>query len=268
MWRAGSVRYFPRRLDAAGDRSIPSCLLLGWMGSSAYHLMKYVQLWNHDLNANVVAFRSSIRSTGLPFSADGAAHRIARGIADHLNPDQPLFVHCMSNAGWLVFGNMLRLDCDASAGLLRNVKGIVLDSAPSQPTSDIWARGTLSVLLSKPAAEAGEEHAALLRLGHTAASSYLALPVIKNRLRKINQAWACSAPLAPQLYLYSSADKLIPYTHVEAFAAQQQARGVTTHLRKWEDSDHCEHYRWHKEEYTSLIRTFVEQRYDERMQFV
>jgi pimeloyl-ACP methyl ester carboxylesterase len=73
----------------------------------------------------------------------------------------------------------------------------------------------------------------------------------------MHSAWARHAPLAPQLYLYSSADALIPAAHVEAFMAQQARRGLRVEARRWEDSGHCEHLRRHPEEYTALVRRFV-----------
>ena len=74
----------------------------------------------------------------------------------------------------------------------------------------------------------------------------------------MRSAWAQHAPLAPQLYLYSSADVLIPAAHVEACMAQQAQRGVRVEGRRWEESGHCEHLRRHPEEYAALVRSFVE----------
>lgn len=40
------------------------------------------------------------------------------------------------------------------------------------------------------------------------------------------------------------ADALIPYHHVELFMQQQAAHGIAVHHHRWEDTAHCEHYRW------------------------
>ena len=75
---------------------------------------------------------------------------------------------------------------------------------------------------------------------------------------QVRGAWALSAPLCPQLYLYSSKDALIPHTHVESFMAQQAARGVAVDAHCWPDSGHCEHLRTHPEHYRRLVHSFMQ----------
>ena len=74
---------------------------------------------------------------------------------------------------------------------------------------------------------------------------------------QIWQAWGSTAPVCPQLYLYSSADALIPPSEVQKFQKSQQARGVKIRSRMWEDSAHCEHYRIHPDEYVDQLQQFV-----------
>jgi len=75
---------------------------------------------------------------------------------------------------------------------------------------------------------------------------------------QIWQAWSNTAPLCPQLYLYSSADALIPPSAVQQFQEIQKQRGVDVDNKMWADSAHCEHYRIYPDEYVSQLKRFVE----------
>lgn len=74
---------------------------------------------------------------------------------------------------------------------------------------------------------------------------------------QIWQAWETVAPTSPQLYLYSSADALIPPREVQNFQKLQASRGVDIHQKMWTDSAHCEHYRLHPDEYITELMDFA-----------
>lgn len=75
---------------------------------------------------------------------------------------------------------------------------------------------------------------------------------------QIWQAWDTVAPRSPQLFLYSSADALIPPEQVQRFQKLQTARGVNVCSRMWSDSAHCEHYRVHPDEYITEVKKFAQ----------
>jgi len=257
-------------------------LLCGWLGSEASHLKKYSNIYE-DFGAKVATMSPTFTQVAVPSSGDRAALRYLQAIRDDLRAHQgPTFVHCMSNAGWLAFGSMLRLsalvdgqgvhspkhyyrplDKDLQAltefrSSLCRVSGIIIDSAPSLATPHIWARGTLAAILQKPVDHVDRfTHPNAMAVAHSAAEHYLALPSIARRLREIRAAWFHNAPLAPQLYLYSCADALIPAPQVESFMAQQAARGVSVDAHCWPDSPHCEHLRYHPEHYRRLVHAFL-----------
>lgn len=61
----------------------------------------------------------------------------------------------------------------------------------------------------------------------------------------------------PQLYLYSTADAIIPVGDVEAHIASQKKRGVPITAVDFEDSAHCEHYKQYPDKYVQLLRAFL-----------
>jgi hypothetical protein len=111
----------------------------------------------------------------------------------------------------------------------------------------------------------------LLRaLGRPPALSH---PILDRPLRAFMRLWAAASPLQirrmeaslavvretgrwPVLSLASSADRLVPIEHVEAFMATLGARARAI---RWEDSAHVRHMIEHRQAYFDAVRALVEQ---------
>jgi hypothetical protein len=255
-------------------------LLLGWLGSQKQHLDKYAEMYQGILNADVAILQPSLLQTAIPSLAHRGVFKFFDDTLATKQKDGPVLVHCMSNAGWLAFGTILHLTSFASAEgtspalndprlqsalafkdrILNNrLRGIVIDSAPSYALPGIWARGTVAAALGKSAETINEDLPSTVAAVQHLAERYLALPSISRHLRQTRAAWTSQLPLdVPQLYLYSTADNLIPFKQIESFIQGQQQRGVAISSHSWDDSGHCEHLRVHPEQYTRLVHSFVE----------
>jgi len=283
MWAFESFRKSIHTAPASSKR--PFVLLLGWLGSQREHLNKYAEVYQ-DQGANVAIIQPSMLQTAVP----SAAHRGALNFFDTFstNPewthgDGPVIVQCMSNAGWLAFGTILHLTSLAAtptqqdpsstspltgrlksalsfkSSILDNrLRGIVIDSAPSYATAPIWARGSVSAALGKSAETVQDDLPTTVAAVQHLAERYLAVPSIIRHLRETRAAWGHISLNVPQLYLYSTADALIPAQQVENFIEHQRQRGAAVSHHCWNDSGHCEHLRLHPEQYTRLIHSFVE----------
>lgn len=141
--------------------------------------------------------------------------------------------------------------------LLQPVQGLILDSAPCRLTPEVSARGFTAAVLSKPAASIEQQHPWLVSAAQLLFTPVLRFPPVSDRQNQIWQAWESTAPTCPQLYLYSSADALIPPSEVQQFQKLQKSRNVQVHSKMWTDSAHCEHYRVHPEEYVNQLQQFV-----------
>jgi hypothetical protein len=189
-----------------------------------------------------------------------------------------IFMHCMSNAGWMAMGTMFYMGETLQSKIQEqhedevnreklwamwswirhNMRGIVIDSAPSMATPSIYARGLTSALLKVPSTDVEDRHPWALSLASTLTQKYFDNPDVLKRFRKVRDGWSHAVPRnVPQLYLYSSADTLIPSSHVESFMAQQEALGSSVSYQRWNDSEHCEHLKVHPVQYRKIVQTFV-----------
>lgn len=65
--------------------------------------------------------------------------------------------------------------------------------------------------------------------------------------------------LMPQLFLYSSSDKIIPSDDIEQLVKfREESFGVKIFKRRWEDSSHVRHFVSHRETYINTCYSFLD----------
>lgn len=62
----------------------------------------------------------------------------------------------------------------------------------------------------------------------------------------------------PQLFLYSTGDKLVPHTDITEIIEFRRSLGVNVQSVQWDDSDHVAHLRKHREAYINACHQFVD----------
>eukprot|EP00884_Botryococcus_braunii_P020862 jgi/Botrbrau1/745/Bobra.0181s0004.1 len=264
----------------------PLIVVLGWLGAQERYFQKYVSLW-HSQGFQTFGYRPATSSILLPPLGDQRAEAFIRQVREAQDscPGRPVVYHIFSNAAFIFMGTVLRAlskatpaapletvkQPQASSGfisasgpatesihpLLQPVRGFIFDSCPCRLTPDVSARGFTAAALGEAADGVEERHPWMISMARTAFRPILGSPYISKRLQEVYDAWETTAPICPQLFLYSAADALIPTSEVQRFMRIQEARGarVTSHL--WANTKHCEHYRVHPEQYTELLLNFV-----------
>ena len=275
----------------------PLVLLFGFLGASDRHLAKYADVYE-SIGSTVLIMKPSISEVAVPKVGEQAVmdllekrllpvieeHRTGRSSSipssrkDAYGEHRNVFMHCMSNAGWMAMGTLFYMGDTLQSKIQgqhedevnreklwamwswirHNMRGIVIDSAPSMATPSIYARGLTSALLKVPSTDVEDRHPWALSLASTLTQKYFDNPDVLKRFRKVRDGWSHAVPRnVPQLYLYSSADTLIPSSHVESFMAQQEALGSSVSYQRWNDSEHCEHLKVHPVQYRKIVQTFV-----------
>jgi hypothetical protein len=197
----------------------------------------------------------------------------------------------MSNAGWIAIGTMfymeqelrrtladmhvrddstavddgimqdkeeLERDLQSWEEMRTHLRGIVLDSCPSLALPNVWAKGLISAVTEKNASEVGHTYPWILSMANSLSRRYFDSPEVLKRFRKIREAWNVHIPRVPQLYLYSTADALIPHSHVESFASQQSTLGSDVYTAPCTDADHCAILKKHPSDYRAHVYSFLD----------
>ncbi|CAM6008141.1 unnamed protein product, partial [Sphagnum balticum] len=227
---------------------------------------------------------------------DRLAHHLALWLteqgehANGIEGEKQLMFHTFSNTGWLTYGVILEKLQERGDHLLGKIKGCVVDSAPAaDPDPQIWASGFSAALLKKRSSATKEAvlvnetkegvtvegsqkgvlsntevepsgvEAALLSVLAGFFSVFLKLPAISERLSKVVTTLSKQQPQCPQLYIYSTADKVIPVKSVEAFIEQQRKAGHVVRSCNLQSSPHVDHFRSHPQLYSEQLSNFLKE---------
>ncbi|KAL1536366.1 transmembrane protein 53 [Salvia divinorum] len=260
-------------------------VILGWLGAKQNHLRRYVEMYNargfHAVTfvASVIDVLSFDLGRKLEERVRSLADELAAWLSDQGGRDRVLIFHTFSNTGWLAYGAILDNMKDRQ-DLLEKIKGCVVDSG-GDPDIDpkVWAAGFTTALLKKSSSatysstetvggtQSNESQieekkpfsVETLMLGafEKLFSFLLNLPDVNRRLRKIISILSRGQPPCPQLYLYSTGDKVIPFRRVESFMEEQGKYGKHVFSFDFGSSPHVDHYRTFPDLYASQLDNFL-----------
>ncbi|KAL1197704.1 hypothetical protein V5N11_012359 [Cardamine amara subsp. amara] len=264
-------------------------VLLGWLGSKQKHLKKYAD-WYTSRGYHVITFTlpmNEIMSYQVGGKAEKNIESLVNHLADWLDEEQKknLVFHTFSNTGWLTYGAILERFQKQDSSLMGRVKGCIVDSAPvaaADPT--VWASGFSAAFLKKnsvatkgsasSSCESTVEaringinfsqpkpavtETALLLVLEKFFAVILNLPKVNRRLGDVLETLSSAQPRCPQLYVYSSADRVIPAGQVESFIVEQRKAGHEVRACNFISSPHVDHFRSNPELYTAELNHFMD----------
>ena len=275
----------PRACHGSPDRSQTVVVLLGWLGSKQKHLKRYAD-WYTSRGFHAVTFTLPM-SDIVSYNVGGKAEKNVEMLSEHLGDwvreedGKKIVFHTFSNTGWLCYGVILENLQRQDPSAVEKIKGSIIDSAPvAVPDSQVWALGFSAAIMKKHSvATKGtapntrsdvvvvESHkdirpaateAVLLSALEKFFDLVLNYPAVNRRLSGVMELLSSNQPNCPQLYIYSSADRVIPAKSVESFVERQRKAGCEVRSCDFVSSPHVDHYRSNPGLYTSQLTNFLE----------
>ncbi|TKY50695.1 Transmembrane protein 53-B [Spatholobus suberectus] len=264
-------------------------VLLGWLGARQKHLKKYAE-WYTSRGFHVITFTfpmGEILSYQPGGKAEQNVHLLVAHLADWLEGENEknLVFHTFSNTGWLTYGVILEHFQEQDPSIMERIRGCIVDSAPvAYPDPRVWASGFSAAFLKKSSVATkgrvfsddsgikvsiGSEDDLGLKPAATEAALLLVLkkffevvlyiPSVNRRLSDVMSMLSSKQPSCPQLYMYSSADRVIPADSVESFVEAQRRAGHDVRACNFVSSPHVDHFRNDPKLYTSQLSQFLEE---------
>ena len=240
--------------------SVKRVVCIGWFGANSRHLAKYGEAWRRLGVEDVICYRPSVIGVLFRTRGEQEAREFLKNLPMLQSPHHQTVWHVLSQGGFTFFGSLLLQSWSEKEKARIAPAAVVFDSGPCIALTERDAVvGVLTGLLS-----GYDENDVLLAYNASKAFRYvwdrgfgLYRLVYDPRTEAILSAFD-RMMTAPQYYLYSAQDKVIPAPAVEAFIARQRGQKRTVVARKFASGKHVQLLREHEEEYLKCLRSVLE----------
>ena len=244
-------------LENPDNRVPPVAVILGWAGSKHHHLRKYAQLLERKgyitlMVTHTLADVTFLQHTRAKQLSVDILHTIGKHCTKEAMTTSLLFYPF--SGGYVVYNFICNaLDCNNDKfGKGYKVIGTIFDSSPTP-------QGRKSIPAAQKSAVDQIKNQLLkyivwYLIGIAAPLALWYSPTAKLLMKQLED----SPIKAPQLFLYSKADNIFPYQHIQHFADHRRKLGIKVEEKVWEDTKHVSHYKEHPAEYERVINKFIQ----------
>jgi hypothetical protein len=275
---------------SSSEKDKPVILLLSWLGAKAANVEKYAQLYR-KLDCTVITCNPNTLSPLIPYLSHKYLSQVCDLAESELSSDsqQRLVIHCLSNLGAYNYAALVQYISNSKkqdrVKLLQRVDSVIFDSAPSELNLEILTRGYSGFLSGQLTSQPQLDHPYINALLRPLFTQLLKIKYFQESIATLQGTlYNCQLPNASLIYLYSTADSLIPAQSVMKFYHSQvqhaggndqnnavmQYNYPTTSLNlskpnspryflayNFLDSEHVQHYRKYPAEYVEIIKQLI-----------
>ncbi|XP_055382015.1 transmembrane protein 53-A [Condylostylus longicornis] len=248
------------------DSNVPVVLLLGWAGCQDRYLMKYSKIYE-DRGLITIRYTAPVESMFWKRSAMiPIGEKIVKLIYDMNFDKHPMIVHVFSNGGAYLYQHISVAMKETNRPI--NIKGMIFDSAPGDRRIMSLYRAMCTIYGGKirnPIIRSIIAWAISITLSvmWITEETYLAFKSLFKKVEGAPQTKPYSDLKTeytnfPQLFLYTKADPIIPYTDIEHFADfRQKERGVDVTKICFEDAEHVKIFIKYPQQYVQYLCSFL-----------
>jgi len=250
-------------------------LLIGWVGSEQRHLRAFAE-WYTDRGMHAITVclpMGDLLSYYIGSRAQQDTKLLVQTLDKWLSQDKDKHKHTRSLivhtfcAGWLAYSFILDTILEHYQHLTDQMKGCIIDSSPlAKLDPQIWAKGFSIAIFKKRSSFIATDPAVgkpnamepvVVAILQKFFSVFFNHPRVKRRFNHTIELLSRSQPPYPQLYLYSSGDRVLPVQIVKDFVEEQRrcGRQVDSHDFVW--SPHVGHLRCQPDLYTNHLTRFL-----------
>ncbi|XP_037035060.1 transmembrane protein 53 isoform X1 [Bradysia coprophila] len=245
------------------ETNVPIVLLLGWAGCKDRYLMKYSKIYE---DRGLITVRYTAPVENLFFKREAMkpiGDKIVKLIYDMNFDTHPLIFHVFSNGGAYLYQHIWLAFRQYSPTV--QIRAVIFDSAPGDRHMVALYRAISAIY--------GKQKPFNFLVSWLITLFLTVLWFVQENFHKLGLLFGADNPAkahpfenlknqdcyAPQLFLYSKHDKLVPYTDVEYFAHYRQSRGVHVQLQCFENSDaeHVKLYASQPQRYVQSVCEFI-----------
>lgn len=228
-------------------------LLLGWLGASPKHFQKYVDVYtngNISSYSYIPPFFSMVRK-----NTNFEALKLLNYLNDNVYQKE-LIIHTMSGNGFNFWAQMVtHLSDPKFEKLKKKIHCIIIDSAPPNPTPEVFTRGFVGGLLTLFGYKNVYQH-------------WLATPIIRffayylfnfvklnERYSNLKHLYFRYHPDAQYLFIYSKMDQLIHEEDIKKFIQELRDHYNPAMIKElyFKGSPHVGHLKTYPMEYQKTI---------------